>query len=363
MSNEGKQVTINDVAKAAGVSKGTVDRVIHNRGEVSRKSREKVLKVINDLGYKPNFYASFLASPKERLIQCIMPDFLPGEFWSIAEKGINEAAALVSRYGIKVETVKYAQYSLESFRTVCAKVLENPPLGVLMAPIFGEESKKFASELAARNVPYVYFDSKIEDENYFAYFGMQMYQSGCLCADTLVDGRTLPKKVFMIRIARDKSGLSDPTAERRAGFMDYMKTNCPDVEIVNVMINPNDRNSIMETLDSTLGAEEGEKFIVMLNSRVHLVADYLEARQLTGCRVVGFDVLEKNVQALKNGTVSALIAQHTDHQTLDAVNAISDYLIFGKEMAKKDNYTQMDILTKDNCDYYLSPMLIASATR
>ena len=44
MNNEGNKVTINDVAKAAGVSKGTVDRVLHNRGEVSRKSKEKVLK-------------------------------------------------------------------------------------------------------------------------------------------------------------------------------------------------------------------------------------------------------------------------------------------------------------------------------
>ena len=51
--NSGK-ITINDVARAAGVSKGTVDRVLHARGEVSKKSREKVLKVIEELGFKPN---------------------------------------------------------------------------------------------------------------------------------------------------------------------------------------------------------------------------------------------------------------------------------------------------------------------
>ena len=54
MNGAANNVTINDVAKAAGVSKGTVDRVIHNRGEVSEKSRKKVLKVIEELGYKPN---------------------------------------------------------------------------------------------------------------------------------------------------------------------------------------------------------------------------------------------------------------------------------------------------------------------
>ena len=64
MVPDSNMVTINDVAKAAGVSKGTVDRVIHNRGEVSAKSREKVLRVIEELGYKPNMYASMLASHK-----------------------------------------------------------------------------------------------------------------------------------------------------------------------------------------------------------------------------------------------------------------------------------------------------------
>ncbi len=353
MNSEGKQVTINDVAKAAGVSKGTVDRVLHNRGEVSRKSRENVLKVIEELGYKPNFYASFLASPKERLVQCLIPDFLPGEFWSMAEKGINDAAALVSRYGVRVETVKYAQYSLESFREACCRILENPPMGVLVAPVFGDETKKFVRELAARNVPYVFLDSKVDDEGYLAYFGMHMYQSGLLCADTLVSGRQLPENIFLVRIARDKSGLSDPTAERRAGFTDYIREHCPGIRIENILINPNDRESIFNTLDGGIGKEDGGKFIVMMNSRIHLVAEYLEERNIHDCRVVGFDALVKNVEALRQGRVDALIAQHTDRQTTDAVSTLTDFLIFGTSIRKKDNYTQMDILTRYNCDFYL----------
>ena len=54
MSELKGKITINDVAEAAGVSKGTVDRVLHNRGEVSEKSRQKVLKVVEELGFSPN---------------------------------------------------------------------------------------------------------------------------------------------------------------------------------------------------------------------------------------------------------------------------------------------------------------------
>ena len=54
-------VTINDVAEAAGVGKGTVDRVLHNRGRVSEETRKRVLKCIEELGYKPNTAARMLA--------------------------------------------------------------------------------------------------------------------------------------------------------------------------------------------------------------------------------------------------------------------------------------------------------------
>lgn len=353
MGKEVNKVTINDVAKAAGVSKGTVDRVLHNRGEVSAKSKETVLKVIEELGFKPNIYASLLASQKNVKIQCVIPEFFTGEFWSLTDKGIQDAAELVSRYGVIVEPVKYDQYDIESFKAVCEKVLADPPAGVVIAPMFGDETLKFVQELSERNVPYVYIDSKLEEEGYFAYFGMPMYQSGYLCADILTDGRNVPDTVFIVRIARDKKGLSDPTVMRRKGFKDYMAACHPSVEIVNVFIDPKDRDAMDVTLDEVFAGYGGEKYIVMFNSRVHLVADYIRRRGLKDCRVVGFDVLEKNLTSLRDGSVQLLIAQHTDSQTVTAVNALVDYILLGNPVAKKDNYTQMDILNRYNCDYYL----------
>lgn len=353
MAKSGNKVTINDVAKAAGVSKGTVDRVLHNRGEVSSKSRDKILRVIEELGFKPNLQASLLASHKKLTIQCIIPEYFTGEFWSLTDKGIQDAAELVSRYGITVEPVRYDQYELESFQDVCSKVLASPPSGVILAPMFRSETLKFAKELSALNIPYIYIDSKIEDENHFAYFGMPMYQSGYLCADILTGGRDIPEKVYIVRIIRDRKGLSDPTVMRRTGFIDYMGEHYPDAIIENVFIDPKVPEAIDSRLDGIFAADKGKKFIVMFNSRVHLVGDYIRRRGIKDCRVVGFDVLEKNLSALRGGYVQALIAQHNDMQVVDAVNAMVDYLILGRGIAKKDNYTQMDILNRYNCDYYL----------
>ena len=229
MMKQGNKVTINDVARAAGVSKGTVDRVLHNRGEVSAASRQQVLDVIKELGYRPNIYASLLASRKEHRIVCIIPEFSAGEFWELTDKGIARGREFASGYGIPVHTVQYDQYDMESFQNACARTLEEDPVGVVLAPMFRNETLKFVKELSSRGIYYVYIDSKLEEDGYLAYFGMPMYQSGYLCADILTMGTPVPS-VNIIRVARDKKGLSDPTLTRRTGFVDYINEHFPDCD-------------------------------------------------------------------------------------------------------------------------------------
>lgn len=350
---EGNKITINDVAKAAGVSKGTVDRVLHDRGEVSAKSKEKILKVIQELGYRPNFYASILASKKNFHISCLIPEFNDGEFWELTEKGIDQGREYAGRFGIDISAVMYDQYDLDSFQNACARVLDSAPSGVVIAPMFRNETLKFAKELSERHIPYVYIDSKLEDDGYLAYYGMPMYQSGYLCADILTNGRDV-RKLHIIRIARDKRGLSDPTITRRTGLIDYISEHYPECRIENTFIDPKNVASRYEVLDAMFAADPDPfKYIVMCNSRVHFVADYLRDRGIRTCRVVGFDVLERNLAALREDYVQALIAQHSDRQAAAAITAVTDYLILHESPARKDNYTQMDILNKYNCDYYI----------
>ncbi|MBR2128820.1 MAG: LacI family DNA-binding transcriptional regulator [Bacteroidales bacterium] len=352
MVGKDNRVTINDVAKMAGVSKGTVDRVLHDRGEVSPKSREKVLKVIEELGYKPNFYASILASQKKHRIVCVIPEYVSGDFWSLTARGVEESAETSSRFGVTVEVVTYDQYDVESFRHVCNRVLADLPSGVVVAPMFRVETLNFVKKLDASGVPYVYIDSKLEDDSYFAYFGMPMFQSGYLCADIMADGRSL-EKILVVRIERDKMGYSDPTVARRTGFMEYMAAHCPDTQIVNVFIDPKSPEDIRRKLDEAFAGASGNIGVVMFNSRIHIVAEYIRERRFQGVRVVGFDALEKNLDAIRSGHVHVLIAQHSDRQAAAAVNALVDNLIHGEPVHKKDNYTQMDILNRFNCDYYM----------
>ena len=64
-----KNVRIKDIAQLSGVSVGTVDRVLHNRGRVSEEALKKVLTVLDQIEYKPNVIARTLGSNKTYTIE------------------------------------------------------------------------------------------------------------------------------------------------------------------------------------------------------------------------------------------------------------------------------------------------------
>ncbi len=84
-------VTIYDVAREAGVSMATVSRVINGSANVKPSTRKKVLRVIEELGYRPNAVARGLASKKTTTIGVILPDISSAFFAELA-RGIEDIA-------------------------------------------------------------------------------------------------------------------------------------------------------------------------------------------------------------------------------------------------------------------------------
>src|SRR5690242_4527161 len=83
--------TIRDVAKESNVSVATVSRVINGLKGYSKDTEEKVLRVIEDMGYKPNAIARSLAVKSTQIIGVILPDPATNAFTEVLN-GIEEAA-------------------------------------------------------------------------------------------------------------------------------------------------------------------------------------------------------------------------------------------------------------------------------
>ena len=345
-----EKVTINDIARLTGLSKGTVDRVLHNRGEVSKKSYQKVMDVIQELGYEPNLYASLLARGERRTIALLLPAHETGTYWSLAMAGESKAQATLKPLSLLTRQFSYNQYSAESFREACARVLDSQPSGVVMAPMFLYETQVFAQELLSRGIPYALIDTKMEMPGHLAFYGIPAYKSGYLCAAMLTGGEAV-KEVLVVRILRDKERQSDPTVMRRSGFMDYMLEHCPGCTIRSLFIDPEDPAATDDALTAFFKEFPRVQHIATFNSRVHLIVPYLE-RHPASRRVVGFDNLDANLMALRRGTISALIAQRPDEQVRQAIQALAEKIVFKRLPQKTDNYMHMDILIQYNTEDY-----------
>ena len=347
-----QKITIKDIARLTGLSKGTVDRVLHNREGVSKKSYAKVMKVIQDLGYEPNLFASLLAHNKKRTVAVLLPNYNAGEFWELAEAGLRKGAEAVHAFGIEIHRIGYDQYNLDSFHKAAEEVLAMNPSGVVLAPMFKDDSFIFVRRLHEKGIPYVYIDTKLECGGYLAYFGMPLYQSGYLCAAILTDAHKDVQEVAVVRVQRDKHGQSDPTIYRREGFIDYISKHFPSCKMRSVFIDPKKPAEIDGIREEFFNLHPDIRHIAMYNSRIYLVTPFLERHPERNYRVVGFDNLAANLAGLKNGTVTALIAQRPDEQIHNAIGTLSDYIVFGKAPAKRDNFVSMDILTRYNEEYY-----------
>lgn len=77
---QGKNITIRDVAKKAGVSISTVSRAFNKYEDISESTREHILKVAADLGYHPNIVAKSLSANRNYRMAIIVEDYMPDDY-------------------------------------------------------------------------------------------------------------------------------------------------------------------------------------------------------------------------------------------------------------------------------------------
>jgi len=353
MEKSNSKIRIKDIAELAGVSEGTVDRVIHKRGDVSAKSMEAVKKVLEEINYTPNLIARSLASKKQFHFICLFPEHKSGDYWQSVSNGFDLAAEEFVHYNVRVEKRYFNQFDIQSFISVYGEVLEIKPDAVFLPPIFRDETLKFTSELTQLQIPFSFIDSLIEETNFVTYYGQHSFQSGYIAAKLLLNSISENEKVLIIRTKRN-GAVSNQTIYRHNGFMQYVKDEklINKLELINIEFNDDNENSNLDVLRDVFTNHTNIKAAITFNSKVYRLAKYIEVLKCKDVRIIGYDLLEQNVSYLKQGVISYLIAQRPDKQAYYTVRDMCKELIFKQEVSKI-NYVPIDILMKENIDYFL----------
>lgn len=130
-----QKYTILDIAKTAGVSRGTVSRVLNNHPSVSDQTRQKVLEVIKRLDYSPNFSARSLRTAASNMVGFATDEVITTPF---AVDIIRGAQDTLSQYGKVMITINTG-YDSQAMQKSMEVLLERRVEGIVYAAMFHRE--------------------------------------------------------------------------------------------------------------------------------------------------------------------------------------------------------------------------------
>lgn len=348
-----KRVGVKDIAAKAGVSIGTVDRVLHNRGEVKTETKEKVMSIIKELGYQPNVMARTLSSKKTTRIAIVIPDSSDNNpYWAKPVIGIQKAREELFSFNVEIIFRHFDASSEESFKQVLSDVCDENPNGIVLNPVFKSASLQFIGDFKIKNIPYAFVDVNIKGVGKLGYFGQDAEQSGIVSARLMKKSTPEKSNILIVKQSKNKV-FSEHIESRVAGFLKpyskEIKNGVVNVSTVEINLDETDEpNHSLSKVFSKQGDFDG---IFVPNSRVFKVADFLDNNDKTNNVVVGYDLVVKNVEHLKKGNIDYLISQKPEEQAYNSIMALFNNLITKKEVAKT-TYSPIDIIIKENIDYY-----------
>ena len=113
----------------ANVSRGTVDRVLHGRGEVSKETYEKVQLILDKINYKPNLVAQTLCKGEICRLAVLLPDYKYDIFWKPPTEVVDRAVKDYSSIGVVVDKFLFNPNKSASFRKNAKSIFEDDITG------------------------------------------------------------------------------------------------------------------------------------------------------------------------------------------------------------------------------------------
>jgi len=350
MSTHKHKIGIKDIAAKANVSIGTVDRVLHNRGEVKQETREKVLKIVEELGYSPNIMARSLAQKHEIRICVMVQNFdATNPYWELACLGIEKAREELAQYNIDILHLFFDGSDEQSFKSALTKVLEYQPNGVVFNPVFKDTSLKFVTDLKRRDIPYICIDINLDDKNSLAFFGQNAFHSGQVAGRLMSLTLHGPAQVIILKMGRNKV-FSRHIEQRIAGFKQLLEPK-KEINLNTYEIDLSKANEPDKSLSGIFEKHDKIHGLFIPNSRLFTIKSFLQSIKNIEHTTIGYDLIEQNIACLKSGLATFLISQNPVEQAHQAITSLFYYIMTAKPVAR-NNFSAIDIIIKENVDDY-----------
>ncbi|MFN3845629.1 MAG: LacI family DNA-binding transcriptional regulator [Paracoccaceae bacterium] len=316
--------TVTDIAREAGVSLATVDRVLNARPGVRGKTIAAVQDAIARLGYVRDMAAANLARGRSYRLAILLPD-TESQFVQTLEDALRDAAevAMVSR--MRVDLIRFPAEDMHALSALLADLATTDVSGVaLMAPET-PVVRDAVRVLRGAGVPVVAMVSDLPNSGVDHYVGIDSRAAGRTAG--VLMGRFLGAKTPRVMVIAHSMLLRE-SIERRRGFDDIMLRDFPGIEVGQTLETHGAPDKLRSVLRESLVSSGPVGGIYLMGTGHRALAAALSELGLLGRVVtIGHELTPHTIAALQAGWLDAVIAQNAGHvarSTLRVLQAKAD---------------------------------------
>lgn len=332
-------ITIKEIAKLAETSRGTVDRVINNRGNVSPELERKIKDIIKEHQYESNPFARALVNSSKQYHIGVILNSIHNEFFNKIIDGIKDCKKEFEIYGIHVELIELFRYNVEEQLTAI-EYFENKEVdGIVLTPI---NSNRIIEKLNNLEFPFVAINNDI-NANKLAFVGCDYFESGQLCGD--LTNMMLSNGGDIIVVLGTKTMLGH--GQRFDGLKHALDEK---INIIEVIENYDDEQITYEQIKKSLEKHSNIDLICFISAGIKgCIKALIETKRST--KIICVDETDIVMKYLRNGKIQATVTQQPYKQGYQSINILCQSVLNNSTEKNIKYITENRVLIKNSKIY------------
>ena len=318
-------VTIKQIAEMSGISRGTVDRVLNNRGRVNPDKEALIRAIAVKMGYTPNLAGKALAARKKSLVIGVV---LPSEgnpFFDDVIQGIRQAEKDLADYGVRVVIRSLKGYDVKRHLAEI-DVLAPKVNALILTPMDHPDFIQKINQLMDSGKPVVTMNTDVKNSNRLCYVGSDYRKGGeiaCGLLELLTGGKA---NIAILTGSGDILGHN----QRIEGFLHVIEQRNLGFHIIGIAETRDDDETGFKATEALLAEhpETNAAFIVAAGSFgvCKAISTFLADKPIL-FPVVSFDLVAETREMMRQGIIKATISQQPFVQGFEAVKTTFYYLV------------------------------------
>ena len=218
-----------------------------------------------------------------------------------------------------------------------------------MAPLFFNEAQEISKLCKEKNILTSTFNNIINKEGLTNYIGQDLYQTGRVGAK-LLDMLLHNGHIAIIHIDEMVQNATH-MQQKEEGFKSYFEDNPSlNYKISTLSIDKNPQLDNYKSLEVYLNSHPDINGVFVTTSKTYFVAKF-NKENTRNLKIVGYDLVEKNIKHLGEGAIDFLINQNPKKQAFLGLSLLAEHLLFDKIIPKK-SLLPIDIINSENYKQY-----------